>query len=279
MAAAGLGDIAFLHDSPGDDEFTSHKGYGKLSGEGFTIETFDFMYNYAYATTKDGGHDVARLEDTVGADKFKFDWPKPGQFFGKMYGGGIYYNRAKNFEQIVATMTEGKDRIRLFDSEGDESFYGQKNESRLVGDGFDVKVTGYESLIAYASKGADIAHLEDSDDDDTTRARPHKITLWGGDDADPNYEITARRFDEYHFVGKYGGFDRAKLHDTALDDYAQASGNSATLYANNGELDLLYEVAAFEWVKLYGSEGQDTVEKEEPLDFDFLYDPAMWDEQ
>ena len=271
-------DSAFMYDSPGDDEFVSRQDYGKLSGNGFVLETFDFMYNYGYATTRDGGNDVAYMEDTTAKDKFKFDWPKAGQFFGKMYGGGVYYNRAKNFEQIVATMTEGTDRIRLFDSEGDETFYGQKDESRLLGDGFDVTVSGYDHLAAYASSGVDIAYLEDSEDDDTTRARPHKITLWGGDDADPTYEIMARRFDEYHFEGNHGGYDRAKLHDTALNDHVHASGNSASLYANNGEMDLLYEVAAFEWVRLYVSGGEDTVEKEEPLDFDLVYDPAMWDE-
>ena len=271
-------DAAFMYDSAGDDEFVCRKGYGKLSGDGFVLETFDFMTNYGYATTRDGGNDVAYMEDAPENDKFKFDWPKADQFFGKMYGGGIYYNRAKNFEQIVATMTEGKNTVRLFDSEGDDSFYGQKDQSRLIGTGFDVAVAGYDTLAVYASAGMDIANLEDSQDDDTTRARSHKITLWGGDDADPTYEIMARKFDEYKFEGKHGGYDRAKLHDTVLNDHAQAEGNSARLYANNGEMDLLYEVAAFEWVRLYASEGEDTMEKEESLDFEFVYDPAMWDE-
>ena len=271
-------DSAFMYDSPGDDEFIARKGYGKMSGEGFVLETFDFMVNYGYATTRDGGNDVAYMEDAPGRDKFKFDWPKPGQFFGKMYGGGVYYNRAKNFEKIEAAMVEGKNTVRLFDSEGDDTFYGQKEESRLIGDGFDLTVSGYNTLAAFASTGNDIAYLEDSDDDDTTRARPHKITLWGGDDADPTYEIMARRFDDYHFEGTHDGFDRAKLHDTVLDDYAHASGSSASLYAKNGELDLLYEVAAFEWVRLYASEGEDTVEKEEPLDFSLIYTEMEWDE-
>ena len=275
----GGSDSAFLYDSAGDDQFVTQKGYGKLWGEGFVQETFDFMYNYGYATTADGGTDVAYMEDTEVADKFKFDWPKPGQFFGKMYGG-IYYNRAKNFEQIVATMTDGKNRVRLFDSEGDDTLYGQKDESRMVGDGFDVTVSGYDTLAAYASTGLDVARFEDSDGDDTTRARPHKITLWGGDDADPTYEIMARKFDEYHFEANHGGFDRAKLHDTAVSDHACAAGNSATLSTNDGELDLLYEIVAFDWVRLYGSNNgsQDTVEKEDSLDFDLVYDPAMWDE-
>jgi hypothetical protein len=276
----GGDDLAFMYDSPGDDEFVSRKGYGKLSGDGFSLETFDFMVTYGYATTKNGGNDIAYMEDTPGADKFKFDWPASDQFFGKMYGGGAYFNRAKNFERIVATMTDGKDTVRLYDSEGDDTFYGQKQESRLMGPGYDVTVSGYDSLIAYASKGTDIAHLEDSADDDTTRTRPHKIILWGGDDADPTYEITARKFDEYHFEAKNGGINRAKLHDTALADQVEVSGNSAKLYRNSGELDLLYEVVAFDWVRLYATDNgsHDTIKKQDPLDFDLVYDLALWEE-
>lgn len=274
----GGADSVFMYDSPGDDTFVSRKGYGKLLGDGFALETFDFMYNYGYATTRNGGNDVALMEDTPTADKFKFDWPKPGQFFGKMYGGGVYYNRAKNFEQIVATMTDGKNRARLFDSEGNDVFYGQKNESRMVGNGFDVSISGYDTLAAYASTGLDIAHLEDSDDDDTTRARPHKITLWGGDDANPTYEVMARKFDQYHFEAKHGGTNRAKLHDTALSDHVHASGSSASLYRNSSDLELLYEVVAFDWVRLYATDNgsEDTLEAEDPLDFELVYDPEMW---
>ncbi len=277
--SGGEGDLAFMYDSPGDDEFVARKGYGKLSGDGFSLETFDFMVTYGYATTKNGGNDVAYMEDTPGADKFKFDWPNSKQFFGKMYGGGEYFNRAKDFERIVATMTDGKDTVRLFDSERNDTFFGQKAESRMTGPGYDVTVSGYDSLIAYASKGTDIAHLEDSADDDTARARPHKIILWGGDTTKPTYEITARKFDEYHFEAKNGGFDKAKFHDTIFDDYVHASGNSASMYGNTGELDLLYEAVAFEWVRLYatGNDSQHTLEKEDPLEFELIFDPLVWD--
>ena len=272
-------DSVFMYDSAGDDTFVCRSDYSSLSGEGYSLEAFDFTTNYGYATTKDGGNDVAIMEEsTAGKDKFKFDWPSSDQFFGKMYGGGVYYNRAKNFEKIEVTMEEGKNFARLFDSGGDDTFYGQKNESRLTGEGFDVTVSGYDSLAVYASKGIDIANLEDSEDDDTTRARSHKITLWGDDYADPTYKIMARRFDEYHFERKNGGDDRAKLHDTVLSDHATASGNTASLSRNDGELDLLYEVIGFEWVRLYGSQGEDTVEKEEPVGFELVYSTLEWDE-
>lgn len=201
-----------------------------------------------------------------------------------MYGGGIYYNRAKNFEQIEAVMTDGKNQVRLYDSEGNDTFYGQRDRSRLTGTGFDVTISGYDSLIAYASKGTDLAYLEDSDENDTIRARPHKVMLWGGADANPTYELTARKFDKYHFEAKSGGYDRAKLHDTVLDDHVDAAGNSAQLFRNDAEKNLLYEAIAFEWVRIHGTPNggqitnRNTLTKTDPLDFDFIYDPALWEE-
>ncbi len=276
----GGADEAYLYDSPGDDTFVSRRGYGKLSGDGFAMETFDFTFNYGYATTRDGGIDIALMEDTTGADKFKFDWPESAQFFGKMYGGGAYYNRAKNFEQIEAVMTDGKDTVRLFDSEGDDVFYGQMGESRMTGPGYEVAVSGYDALIACASTGSDVAHLEDSMGDDETRARPHKIVLWSGEETSPTYQITARKFDQYHFEAKNGGFDRAKLHDTALSDHVYAAGNSASLSRNNGQLDLLYQAVAFEWVRLYATDNgsRDTLDRDDPLEFELVYDSALWEE-
>ncbi len=90
----------------------------------------------------------------------------------------------------------------------------------------------------------------------------------------------ARQFDEYHFEGKHDGFDRAKLHDTVLNDRVETSGNTASLYTNAGELDLLYEVVAFDWVRLYATSNgsEDTLKKEDPLDFELVYEKASWEE-
>lgn len=98
----------------------------------------------------------------------------------------------------------------------------------------------------------------------------------------PTYEVTARRFDEYRFEKKHGGFDRAKLHDTLFDDHAEVSGGSAALYENDGEMDLLYEAVAFDWVRFYAIpddivENRNTLSKEEPLDFELIYDELEWE--
>ncbi len=75
------------------------------------------------------------------------------------------------------------------------------------------------------------------------------------------------------------GFDRAKVHDTALSDHVHSDDDSATFYKNDGDLELLYEAVAFEWVRLYAAEGsQNTIQKRDRVNFDLVYDAAMWDE-
>ena len=173
----------------------------------------------------------------------------------------------------------------------------QSYELTINGIGYHFDNTQYETIVFTGGEGDDTATLTGSPDSEIARFFPDHGTFGengflvtvndvaaitahggGGDDADPTYEIMARKFDEYKFEGKHGGYDRAKLHHTVLNDHAQAEGNSARLYANNGEMDLLYEVAAFEWVRLYASSGEDSIDKDEPLEFDLLYDSSEWDE-
>ncbi len=273
-------DSAFLYDSPGDDEFLAGMGHGKMWGDGFALETFDFTHNFGYATTKDGGNDTAQMEDTGGADKFKFDWAKAGQFFGKMYGGGRYTNRAKSFEQIDAVMSEGKDTVRLFDSTGDDTLTGQQHETRMTGPGYEVTVSGYDTLAAYASTGLDIANLTDSDHDDTARALAHKAVMWAGDAANPIYRIVARKFDEYHLDSTHAGFDRVDLYDTVLRDHVNTLGNQLSLFTDAAHLDLLHDVVGYERVNLRAAFSgiRNTLRQQAPIEFDLVYDEALWDE-
>ena len=57
-------DSVLMYDSLGDDEFTSRQGYGRLSGDGFVLEAFDFMYNYGYATDN-GSRDRLERKDPL----------------------------------------------------------------------------------------------------------------------------------------------------------------------------------------------------------------------
>lgn len=273
-------DEAYLYDSPGDDSYVASPGHGELSGDGFKLETYDFAHNFGYATADNGGLDTARLEDRPKSDKFKVDWTEDDEVSAKMYGGGVYFNQAEAFDQIVAVMTGGTDKACLFDSAGNDILNAQRDESSMTGADFKVTVTGYDKLTAYGSHGTDQATLQDSDEDDTVRARPHKAQLWSGHYRDPNYIITARGFADYHFESTNGGFDKAKLHDTVFDDHADASTQSIEFYQNDSEMDLLYEAVAFEWVKLYttSDRGQNTIRQDKSLDYDLNYDITLWDD-
>lgn len=251
----GGADGIYMYDSPGDDTFEASPFHGKLSGPGFVHEAFDFMYTYGYATTAGGGHDTAIFADSTKKDKFKLDWPQPGQFFGKMYRGD-YYNRAKMFEVIEATSSNDGDLARLYGSEGDDTFEGQKDTSRMVGPGFDVTIHNYHSLIADAGSGYDLANLHDTAGDDTVRARSHKTEIYDTLTKGEDYRLIVRHFSNVHLWADTpaGGNDVAKLHDTPGEDLFEATPDWARLSKKlpDGSFDLLYEALGFERVKSYG---------------------------
>ncbi len=274
----GLDDVR-LFDSPGEDTLVARGDKITFSGPGFEHETHGLTTNLVYAKRESDDVDKAIFYDTEGRDKFKFDWPKPDQHFAKIYGSG-YYNRAKYFEVVEVYFEGGGDIVKIFDSEGDDTFEAGSDSSRLHGDGYDVTVHGYEQLTVCASQGNDSAHFIDSPGDDLVRARSHKAMMWYGSPL--STVVTARRFDSYHFSAENGGYDKAKLHDTVLDDHLVAETDRATLYRNVDELDLLYEALDFEWIKAYGTPDSDTVvnrntrDVADATDYDLLY-WGQWD--
>ena len=61
---------------------------------------------------------------------------------------------------------------RLYDTAGDETFYGRATYSFMQGDGFLNNVEGYGEVHAYASTGNDVALLYDGSGDDLFYAVP-----------------------------------------------------------------------------------------------------------
>ena len=60
------------------------------------------------------------------------------------------------------------------------------------------------------------------------------------------------------FGSENGGYDVAKIHDTAGDDVLAAGDNWTSLSVDlAGRLDLLYEAIGFDVVRAYRSEGRD----------------------
>ena len=271
-------DVVYLYDSPHDDALVARPGYAELTGQGFRLEANDFRYAHAYATSSGSDRDTANFEDSAAKDKFKLDWSNSGKLIGKLYGND-YYNRCKMFEEVAAAMSSGSDLAILIGSDQSDSFHGQRGQSRMTGSGYDVRVTGCDTVRAYATGGTDTATLEDSPADDTIRARPHKAVLWSGQYSDPDYSIMARNFDCYNMTSLQGGRDTAKLHDTVFDDLLVATDNMASLYKHNDSKDALYEAVAFETVKAYSSDNDGHEERCQvigEIDFDLRLS-GTWD--
>ncbi|NLS94461.1 MAG: matrixin family metalloprotease [Planctomycetaceae bacterium] len=276
-------DKVILQDSPGDDSLEAWATTAVLStaadGEsGLTIEVDQFEELYVYA--RYGGTDTASLYDSAGNDKFKAD---PEEQYAKMYGGAMY-NRVKFFEVAKAYSSEGNDLARLFGTTGDDTFEGQKDVSRLSGSSYDVQAYGFGQVIAYASRGTDVATLVDSEMKDELQARQHKAQLFDTATNGEVYLIVARGFDSYRVEAssttgseEVGGADIAKLWGTSADDVLEAADDWLRLSVETDSLEVLYDIIGFETVKVRDTDGEnDTAEVTESLAYDLVLGSG-WD--
>ncbi len=126
--------------------------------------------------------------------------------------------------------------------------------------------------------GNDEATLKDSALNDEVHLKGHKSEIFDLDTKGDIYKITARRFDTVHADGSQGaGYDRVKMWETPHDNHVEAADNWARLSAQKTELEILYDVLAFEFVKVRASTGgNDTANVTEPLNFDLLFEDG-WD--
>ena len=265
-------DLVILDDSSGDDTLTAEAKHAVFSNSdqtpGFTVTVEGFEELQAYA--RSGGHDTAYLHDSDANDKFKSE---PAENYAKMYGGRMY-NRVKFYDVVEAFSSGEKDLARLFDTAGNDTFEGQQDVSWLRTDVFDVGVHNFRQVIAYALDGNDEATLKDSALMDEVYLKGHKSEIVDLETKGEIYKITARGFDFVHADGSQGAeYDRVKMWETPRDNHLEAAGNWAKLWAQKTELEMLYDVLAFEFVKVRASTGgNDTANVAEPLDFDLLFE-------
>jgi len=126
-------DVAKLFDSAGDDEFVADPEQGTLSGPGYSNQVLKFEGVHAYATaggkgayTTAGGKDTARLSGSIQQDRFEGNW-----YQGAMYKAGLFYNRAKYFEEVYAQGGAGDDQAFLTDSDQPDHLEANGNWVRL----------------------------------------------------------------------------------------------------------------------------------------------------
>ena len=81
-----------------------------------------------------------------------------------------------------------------------------------------------------------------------------------------------------HAYGRQGeGYEKVKMWETPRDNHLEAADNWAQMFAQKAELEMLYDVLAFEFVKVRASTGgNDTTNITEPLDFDLDFEDG-WD--
>jgi hypothetical protein len=125
-----------------------------------------------------------------------------------MIGPG-FYNRASDFETVYADSTAGgDDTAKMYDSVGDDTFYGKSNVSSMLGTGYYNRVTDFEKVQAFASTGTDTARLYDSVGDDTFRAEPTWAALYN---SSPKFGNQATAFDVVHAYMDFRGGDSDTL--------------------------------------------------------------------
>ena len=266
-------DTVVLDDSPGDDTLTAEAKHAVFSNSdqtpGFTVTLNGFEELHAYA--RSGGHNEAILHDSDGKDKFKSE---PAENYAKMYGGRMY-NRVKFFDTVEAFSSGEKDLARLFDTQGNDVFEGRQDVSWLRTDVLDVGVHNFCQVIAQAKHGGnDVATLKDSAREDEVHLKGHKSEIFDQQTKGEIYKITARRFDTVHADGSQGaGYDKVKAWETARDNHVEAADNWARMFAQKVELEMVFDILAFEFVKVRSSTGgNDTANVTEPLDFDLLFE-------
>ena len=266
-------DMVVLDDSIGDDTLMAEAEHAVFSNSdrtpGFTVTMDGFEELQAYA--KSGGHDKAFLYDSDANDKFKSE---PAENYAKMYGGRMY-NRVKFYDLVEAFSSGEKDLARLFDTQGNDVFEGQQDVSWLRTDVYDVGVHNFRQVIAYAGEGGyDEATLKDSVLGDELHLKNHKSEIFDLATKGEVYKITARRFDKIFGDGSSGdGYDKVKAWETSVDNYVEAADNWARMWAQKSEMEMIYDILAFEFVKVRASTGgNDTTSVTEPLNFDLLFE-------
>ena len=266
-------DTVILDDSVGDDTLTAGATHAVFTNSdqtpGFTVTVDGFEELQAYA--RSGGTDKAFLHDSDAKDKFKSE---PAENYAKMYGGRMY-NRVKFYDVVEAFSSGEKDLARLFGTEGNDVFVGRQDVSWLRTDVFDVGVHNFRQVIAYGNEGGnDEATLKDSALKDEVHLKGHKSEIFDQQTNGEIYKITARRFDTVHADGSEGaGDDKVKIWETARKNHVAAADNWARVYAKNTQMEMIYYVLAFEFVKVRASTGgTDTANVTEPLSFDLVFE-------
>jgi len=179
-----------------------------------------------------------------------------------------FTNFARGFERVDAYATAGgSDRAYLYDSAGNDLFYGLPEYALMQGENAEYTnfAHGFDRVDGYATAGgSDRAYLYDSAGNDLFYGLPEYALMQG-----ENAEFTnfARGFGRVDALATAGGTDRSFLYDSVGDDILRVGTDSQTLEGNG----FYNSTNGFEQAYAYASGGVDQVLIDRVLPSESLY--------
>lgn len=263
-ARGSANDVAKFYDSATADTFrasplSARMIYGNAAD--YFREAAGFGLTFAYATTANGGIDVAELSDNPGVRD---------TFYGRDTSATIFASGYRHwlvqFEQVTATSSGvGDDDVAyLFDSDGNDTFTfvsdpaSPLGPSRLAGTtssghSFDNRAVGFARTYGYAFNGGnDTAYLYDSSSGAERFFGTPTYSLMTG----TNIYGRAVQFEQvYAYADPNDGFDDdARLYDSAGDDVYEGRSTYARM-AYNGAMNHFVRAGGFRYVTAYSTAG------------------------
>ncbi|MGB6044471.1 MAG: hypothetical protein WBF93_15035, partial [Pirellulales bacterium] len=137
--------------------------------------------------------------------------------FWGMLDGSNYHVSFHDFSTISVDSMAGHDVALMYDSVGNEMFYGRPESAEMIGVDFHNQVSGFEQVVAHAWKGGtDRAMLYDSIGKDILIAKPTYSIL---SDTASNYYNVVKGFDYVDAFATAGGsINKAYLYDSPVND-------------------------------------------------------------
>ena len=254
--ASDPADVAELNDSAGADSLEAYADRGTMTyADGQTVQANAFRWLYAFASD-DGETDTAYLYDTTADLGTSYPaWFQAEADASKMYYGSVFFNRAKGFDEVIATAVHGNNKGRMYDSPGPDAFEAYADRATMsYASGRTVRADGIRWLFAYGSDDGetDTARLYDTTSDLGT-----SYATWfkGFNDLSKMYEASTfyNRVDDFDEViaSAVGGDDTAKLFDSSGADALETYADRGTMTYADGTV---VRADDFGWVLGYASD-------------------------
>lgn len=209
-----------------------------------------------------GGEDQVTVLDTAGNDSVHFT---PGSVDFRFAGLRVF---VKNAETVEAIGGRGNnDRAYFYDSIRNDSFVSRPGNVAMVGAGYSHRATDFDTHVAYASHGNDVARMYGTNGNDTYRAELGIARL-----TSPIQETTVNGFDRTVAWARNGQNDRAIFVDSVEDETFIATPTHATWENSTNR----HRANGFDIVIGSGGSGNDIAHLYDSAGDDFFFGHAAY---